>query len=327
MKNVTLIATGGTIASVENTSAKAVNAGLDGETLLKSLNRPLDGLSVTVENFDAAGSYALDLATIHRLCQRIDAVLADDAVDGVVVTHGTDTMEESAFLAWLLVTSDKPVVFTGAQRHAGQADTDGPRNIYDSLCAAACGALIGLGAVIVFEGDIHGARYVTKAHTSRVDTFRSIGHGKFGEIDMGQVYLYSRPARDRQVVQTPQLDPNVELIALGLGTSPRLMQLATEAGASGFVLSAFGRGNAPKGFAKATAEAVERGLPVVVASRCHEGRTEAIYCNDSGGVTLAENKAVFAGDLSAIKARLLLAALIGAGVPSQRLAAEIGRFL
>jgi L-asparaginase len=310
MKNVTLIATGGTIASAADKSAGAVNAGLTGEALLASLHAPLDGIDVTVENFEAAGSYALDLATIYRLCARIDEVLAEDSVDGVVVTHGTDTMEESVFLAWLLVASEKPVVFTGAQRHAGQPDTDGPRNIRDAISAAADEALHGVGAVILFEGDIHGARYVTKAHTSRVDTFRSVGHGKLGEVDCGVTHLYSRPAQERLVVEAPALDPNVELISLGLGTTPRLMKLAGEAGVSGIVLAAFGRGNAPRGFADEISRFSEMGVPVVVASRCHEGRTRPVYGNDSGGVTLKANGAIFAGDLPAVKARLLLAALV-----------------
>ncbi|TDE40348.1 asparaginase [Antarcticimicrobium sediminis] len=320
MKHVTLIATGGTIASAQDKTGGAVCAGLTGETLLSSLHSPLDGIAVSVENFEAAGSYALDLETIHRLCRRIDDVLADDAVEGVVVTHGTDTMEESAFLAWLLVQSDKPVVFTGAQRHAGQPDTDGPRNIHDALCAAASTDLIGVGAVILFEGDIHGARYVTKAHTARVDTFRSVGKGKLGEVDHGVVHLYARPAQQRLALDTPALDPDVELIALGLGTTPRLMALAAEAGATGIVLSAFGRGNAPKGFADETARLVARGLPVVVASRCHDGRTRAVYGSDSGGVTLVENGALLAGDLSAVKARLLLSVLVGKGLSKGGLA-------
>ncbi|MBT9386108.1 asparaginase [Pseudooceanicola sp. CBS1P-1] len=314
MKHVTLIATGGTIASSARTRGAAVTAGLSGETLLAGLHTPPAGITVTVENFEAAGSYALDLATIHRLCARIDAVLADPAVDGVVVTHGTDTMEESAFLAWLLVRSEKPVVFTGAQRHAGQPDTDGPRNIADALSAAASPLLGGLGAVILFEGDIHGARHVTKAHTARVDTFRSVGQGKLGEVDGGTVHLYTRPAAPRRPLAVPRLDPEVELITLGLGSTPRLMALAGDHGASAIVLSAFGRGNAPKGFAAETARLLARGLPVVVASRCHEGRTAAIYGGDSGGVTLAEAGAIPAGDLSAVKARLLLAALLGAGL-------------
>ena len=319
MKNVTLIATGGTIASSTDTSAGAVNAGLTGEALMQSLHDPLVGISVTVENFEASGSYALDLATIHALCKRIDVVLADPKVDGVVVTHGTDTMEESAFLAWLLVQSDKPVVFTGAQRHAGQPDTDGPRNIYDAICTAACADMVGVGPVILFEGDIHGARYVTKAHTSRVDTFRSVGQGKLGEIDHGTLHVYARPAFERRILAPANLDPDVELIALGVGTTPRLMGLAVQAGASGIILYAFGRGNAPKGFAAEAENAIARGCPVIVASRCHEGRTRAVYGKDSGGVTLERSGAVLAGDLSAIKARLLLSALLGAGFSGAKL--------
>nr|WP_321507657.1 asparaginase [uncultured Celeribacter sp.] len=326
MKHVTLIATGGTIASSTDTAAGAVNAGLSGETLLNSLHEPLDGIEVTVENFEATGSYALDLATLHRLCRRIDEVLADESVDGVVVTHGTDTMEESVFLAWLLVASEKPVVFTGAQRHAGQPDTDGPRNIHDAICAAASPVLQGVGPVILFEGDIHGARYVTKAHSSRVDTFRSVGHGKLGEVDHGEVYLYARPAHARPVFDTPRLDPDVELITLGLGVTPRLMKLAGDHGASGIVLSALGRGNAPKGFADETARLVAAGCPVVVATRCHEGRTRAVYGKDSGGVTLVANGALLAGDLSAVKTRLLLSALIGKGLSGAMLAETFARY-
>ena len=326
MTHIVLIATGGTIASAPVASG-AVNAGLSGERLLASLHAPLDGVSVTVENFEAAGSYALDLATIHRLCRRIDALLADDAVSGVVVTHGTDTMEESAFLAWLLVRSDKPVVFTGAQRHAGQPDTDGPRNIHDAIMLAASGALVGIGAVIVFEGDIHGARSVAKTHTSRVDTFRSAGLGKLGEIDGGKVHLYSRPALPRPQIAAPRLDPDVELIALGLGSTPRYLDWAGANGASGIVLSAFGRGNAPKGFAAATERIVAAGIPVLIASRCAEGRTRAVYGNDSGGRTLVEAGGILAGDLSPIKARLALSAMLGAGYDPTRIATAFGHTL
>lgn len=321
MKNVTLIATGGTIASAREAASGAVNAGLTAETLLASLHHQPQGIAVTVENFAAAGSYALDLATVHRLCARIDQVLADPAVDGVVVTHGTDTMEESAFLAGLLVQSQKPVVFTGAQRHAGQPDTDGPRNIHDAILTAACAGLTGIGAVIVFEGDIHGARHVTKTHTSRVDTFRSGDHGKLGEVDGGKVWLYSRPAAPRQPITAARLDPNVELIAPGLGSTPRLMEWAGANGASGVVLAAFGRGNAPQGFAAATAVLTAAGIPVVIASRCPEGRTQAIYGRDSGGVTLVEAGGILAGDLAPVKARLFLSALLGAGLDLPGIAA------
>lgn len=311
MKNVTLIATGGTIASTAEKAGGPVNAGLAGARLLNTLHEQPDGICVQVEEFEAVGSYALDLETVHRLCVHIDVCLADDDVDGVVVTHGTDTMEESAFLADLLVSSDKPVVFTGAQRHAGVSDTDGPRNIADAIRCAACDGLKGQGTVILFEGDIHAARDVTKAHTSRVDTFRSLGLGKIGEVDAGLVYLYRR-APARQTLAAPRLDPHVELMLLGLGSSPSFLDYCASAGKSGIVLAAFGRGNAPRGFANRISRLTAAGVPVVVASRCSEGRTLPVYGKDSGGRTLEEAGVVFAGNLAPIKARLLLSALLGA---------------
>lgn len=316
MKNVTLIATGGTIASTADSAGGPVNAGLAGARLLDTLHEQPEDICVTVEDFQAVGSYALDLETIHRLCGRIDACLADDTVDGVVVTHGTDTMEESAFLADLLVRSDKPVVFTGAQRHAGAPDTDGPRNIADAIRCAACAGLKGQGTVVLFEGDIHAARDVTKAHTSRVDTFRSIGLGKLGEVDAGSVYLYRRVAA-RQTVVASRLDPNVELMLLGLGSTPGFLDYCASAGTSGIVLAAFGRGNAPRGFADRIARLTANKIPVVIASRCSEGRTLPVYGKDSGGRTLEEAGVIFAGSLSAIKARLLLSALLGANADDQ----------
>lgn len=318
MTSVTLIATGGTIASAQNKDA--VTAGIEGKTLLQGVTIPAPDITVQVQEFKASGSYALDLSTVFRLCRTIEEALSDPSTDGVVVTHGTDTMEESAFLAWLMVRSEKPVVFTGAQRHAGLADTDGPRNISDAISAAASSALTGIGPVIVFEGDIHAARYVTKAHTSRVDAFRSIGLGKLGEVDQGRVCVYQRPAHRPPKIQTKRLEPEVELIGLGLGSSPKMVTLAAEHGTRGFVLAAFGRGNAPNGFAEEIARLSERNIPVVVASRCHEGRTQPIYGNDSGGATLAKNGAIFAGDYSPVKARLLLSAGLGAGYSKEEIA-------
>lgn len=320
MTEVTLIATGGTIASRRSAGENSVTASMDGSSLLSTLHDPLDGISVSVEEFRAVGSYALDLPTVHDLIGRIrDALDADDCA-GVVVTHGTDTMEESCFLADLLIDSPKPVVFTGAQRHAGAPDTDGPRNIADSIRVAAASNAQGRGAMICFEGDIHGARDVSKVHTSRVDTFRSPGLGKLGEVDLGSVKFYRMP--QPRIVQTDcGIVPEVELVKLSLGCTPKYLEFCAETGTKGVVLEAFGRGNAPTGFADAVGRLTRAGIPVVVASRCAEGRTHAVYGADSGGVSLVENGAILAGALSGVKARLLLSVLLAGGADHGRIAA------
>lgn len=320
MKTVTLITTGGTIASVP--TGGSVNAALAGARLMQSLHDRPEGITCHIEDFEARGSYAMDLPTVHRLCQKIEAVLADDTVAGVVVSHGTDTMEESALLADLLVASPKPVIFTGAQRHAGEPDSDGPRNLADAIRCAAADALRGYGTMIVFEGEIHAARNVTKTHTSRVDSFRSPGLGKLGDVDRGKIYL-SRSPRPRLNLRAPRLEERVELMLLGLGTSPRYLDFCQAEGAAGIVIAGFGRGNAPRGFAEAIARLSEARIPVVITSRCPEGRTAAIYGGDSGAVTLRDAGAILGGDLSPIKARLLLSVLLGGGASLADIASTI----
>lgn len=312
MAHVTLITTGGTIASTSAPDGGPVTATVSGKDLLSTLHGMPAGIEVAVEEFRAVGSYALDLPTVHSLLARIRAALAASACAGAVVTHGTDTMEETAFLADLLVDSPKPVVFTGAQRHAGEADTDGPRNIRDALIVAASPHARDLGALLLFEGDVHAALEVTKTHASRVDTFRSPGLGKLGEVDQGEFHLYRRPAQ-RRTLPDHGLDEHVELIKLSLGAKPDYLEWCATHGTRGVVLEAFGRGNAPQGFAPVVARLVAAGTPVVIASRCPEGRTAIIYGADSGAATLAEAGAMFAGDLSGIKARLMLSALLSAG--------------
>lgn len=312
MKRVRLIATGGTIASDRVAGSTAVAAGKSGQELLSRLHDPLDGIAVTVEDFLSVGSYALDLPTVHRLVGRIRAALDESDCDGVVVTHGTDTMEESSYLSDLLIASSKPVVFTGAQRHAGDPDSDGPRNIAEAVRVAASPRAMGLGTMIVFEGDIHAAREVMKAHTSRVDTFRSIGYGKLGAVDRGEVFISRRPAA-RRTFPDKGIVAEVELVKMVLGGNPRYLQFCAANGVRGIVIEAFGRGNAPAGFAPVVADLVTRGVPVVIASRCVEGRTAPVYGGDSGGTTLAEAGAIFAGELGGLKARVLLSVLLAGG--------------
>lgn len=319
--HVTLIATGGTIASRAAVAGAPVTAQLNGESLLTRLRSRPEGVAIRVEEFASIGSFALDLATVHALAMRARAALADPACLGVVITHGTDTMEETAFALDLLVGGDRPIVLTGAQRNAGDPDTDGPRNLSDALLVAASPAARGLGALILFEGDLHAARDVTKTHSSRTDTFRSGSLGKLGEVDCGCVHIYRRPQRVA-AIDAPRLDPRVELMRLSLGATPDVLDWWAERGVRGVVIEAFGRGNAPVGFAAAVARLVAKGIAVIIASRCAEGRTAPIYGGDSGGTSLAAAGAIFAGDLSGHKARLLVSALLGAGCDSAAIRAH-----
>lgn len=306
--SVVVVSTGGTIASRFDPLQGKVVAARSGEDLLEMVPRAKDIAGIEVENFCNIGSYQLSLDIAFRLVRRIDEILDRPDVMGVVVTHGTDTMEETCYLADLLVASEKPIVFTGAQRSSDDPDSDGPRNLLNAIRAAASPLARGLGAMICFNDELHAARDVTKVHTARVQTFQSYDHGMLGEIDGNQIVIYRKPTL-RRMFQIPKLEERVDLILLVLGIDARYIDASIQSKAAGIVLEAFGRGNANTVIVDGVRRAVNNGIPVIVTSRCPAGRVAPIY-GGGGGKDLEEVGAIFAGDLSGVKARILLMVLL-----------------
>ncbi len=305
---VVIISTGGTIASRFDPLQGKVVAARSGEDLLEMVPRAKDIADIEVENFCNIGSYQLSPDIAFGLVMRINEIFDRPDVIGVVVTHGTDTMEETCYLADLLVTSEKPIVFTGAQRSSDDPDSDGPRNLLNGIRAAASSSTRGLGAMICFNDELHAARDVTKVHTARVQTFQSYGYGMLGEIDGNQVIIYRKPTL-RRMFQIPKLEERVDLILLVLGIDARYIDASIKSGVVGIVLEAFGRGNANTAIVDGVSRAVNNGIPVLVTSRCPVGRVAPIY-GGGGGKDLEEVGAIFAGDLSGVKARILLMVLL-----------------
>jgi L-asparaginase len=320
MRKICLITTGGTIASKMEPESGHVTASLAGPELRAMLRDPIGDIDVTIDEFCKVGSYAMDLSLSFSLAQHIARRL-QGGFDGVVVTHGTDTMEESAFMADLVVDPSRPVVFTGAQHAADEPNPDGPQNLLDSLRLAASDAACGLGAMICFDHEFHAARDVTKSHTSRTDTFLSAEHGKLGDVDGDRIVVHRKPML-RHTYKANGVVTDIELIKLAIGASDRYVRYAAENGARAIVLEGFGRGNATPAVAAAAAALVKRGIPIVMTSRCQRGRVKPIYGN-GGGKTLAEGGVIFAGDLSGQKARILLSVLLGMGLPPDELRSEI----
>ena len=269
----------------------------------------------SVPSFDVHGELALALA------RRVAEHMSRPGVAGVVVTHGTDTMEESVYLVDRLHGSDTPVVLTGAQRGADQADSDGPRNVRDAIRVAAAAEARGCGAMIAFAGELHAAREARKVHTSALRAFASPGYGPIGHVDGERVVLGRRPERRPPMPVPARLAP-VDLIRLHAGSDSRFLRTAIESGARAIVLEATGRGNANDQVLEGVRQAVASGVLVAVCSRCGEGRVEPVY-GRGGGRDLADAGALFAGDLAGPKARVLLQLALGAGVDAAAaLAAE-----
>jgi len=310
---VVVLGTGGTIASKVDPATGSAVAAVSGAELVETIKgRGLalpEGVEVEAEQVCTVGSFLFDLDLAFRIARRAGERLAEADVLGVVVTQGTDTMEETVWLADLVVNAEKPVIFTGAQFHADEADSDGPRNLADSIKVAASPEARGLGAMIVFEQEIHAARDATKRHAARRGTFFSAEHGKLGEIDGLKVVIHRRPLL-REHVAAQAIEPRIDLIRLVMGSDARFIRHAVETGARGLVIEAFGRGNANHEVVEGIREAVAKGVAVVVTSRCPEGRVKPVY-GQGGGRDVDAAGAIFAGDLTGPKARVLLAVLLG----------------
>ncbi|TIL97293.1 MAG: asparaginase [Mesorhizobium sp.] len=321
MACIWLITTGGTIASRRVEAEDHVVSTIDGENLRGTIQNIPPGIDIRVDDFMNIVSCAMTLPMAFGLAQRINVRLVEEDCIGVVVTHGTDTMEESAYLADLLLVNEKPVVFTGAQRSADDSAGDGPRNVTDAVRLAASPLAAGLGAVVLLEQHFHAARDVTKAHTSRVDAFVSRNHGKLGEIDGAAVSVSRRPVL-RKTFAANAIEPMVDLIRMTLGSDDRLIRHAAASGSRAIVLEGFGRGNATPAVAAAVGDIIADGVPVFVASRCGEGRVSPIYGN-GGGKDLEKAGAVFAGDLTGPKLRILVSVLLGMGMTLDEMRREL----
>jgi L-asparaginase len=307
---VVVVSTGGTIAMRPEPETGKLVPAVSGEELVEMLRWPeappleLDDFA-RVPSFDMHGSLALSLG------RRVIEHAARDDVAGIVVTHGTDTMEETAYLIDRLLSSDLAVVLTGAQRGADEPDTDGPRNLRDAIRVAAAGDARGRGALVVFAGEIHAARDVRKVHTSAVRAFASPGYGPIGQVDAVRV-VFGRAAVRNPPLPVPETMPRVDLIRLHAGSDAALLRASAQVGAAAIVLEGTGRGNANEQVVEGVREVIGAGTPVVVCSRCAEGRVEPVY-GRGGGRDLAEAGALFAGDLAGPKARVLLQLVLGAG--------------
>ena len=312
---VVVVSTGGTIAMRPDPATGKLVPAMSGRELMDMLDWPdsppleLDDFA-RVPSFDVHGELALALAV------RVNEHAGRKDVAGVVVAHGTDTMEETVYLIDLLLRSESPVVLTGAQRGADERDSDGPRNLRDSVRVAASGEARRRGAMIAFGGEIHAAREVRKTHTSALRAFDSPGYGPIGHVDMGTVVFQRLPERSAPPLTVPDRLASVDLIRLHAGSDARFIRASVETGASAIVLEGTGRGNANDQVVEGVREAVSAGLHVVVCSRCATGRVEPVY-GRGGGRDLADAGALFAGDLAGPKARVLLQVALGAGLDAQ----------
>ncbi|MDI7274548.1 MAG: asparaginase [Anaerolineae bacterium] len=319
LPSVHIIGLGGTI-SMASSGALGVVPSLTAEELGATLPQlaGVASLSATSLRMVAGSSLSLDdlLATATEAQRRLD-----EGADGVVVTQGTDTIEEVAFALDLLVAGDGPVVVTGAMRNPTQPGADGPANLLAAVQVAASPQARGLGALVVFADEVHAARFVQKAHTQSTGAFRSRLAGPIGWVAEGRVRIVARPIGRRHLVLPADApDRPVALVTLALGDDGRLLRAVEGLGYAGLVVEALGGGHAPAPLADALGH-LAAAMPVVLASRTGCGEVlQRTYGFTGSESDLLARGLISAGALDGPKARILLWLLLRGGAGREEIA-------
>jgi L-asparaginase len=307
--NIKILATGGTIAgsAPANTTTTGYTSGALGiDSLIKAVPEMQKLANISGEQITNASSTDMNDEILLGLGKRVNELLASKDVDGVVVTHGTSTLEETAYFLNLVVRSDKPVVVVGAMRPATAISADGPFNLYNAVLLAASKEARGRGTMILMNDRIGSAREVTKTNTTMLDTFKSPEHGYLGVLVGGKPYFYNASLRRHAMsseFDISKLDklPAVDIL-YGYQNSDKygyLYEAAVKAGIKGIIIAAPGNGSISKATQKSATDAQKQGLAIVRSSRVGSGVVNRLTSDDS-------NKFIAADSLNPQKARILL---------------------
>lgn len=315
---VLVLTLGGTIAMTRATAAPGVTPTLTGSDLVGAVPG-LQGIAeITVEDFRQLPGASLTTGDIVSLVERIKRA-EREGFDGVVVTQGTDTLEETSYLADLYYRGTVPVVFTGAMRNAASAGADGPANLLAAVRIAASSEARDAGVLVVLGDEIHAARHVRKTHTTSLEAFGSPNTGPMGRMAEGSARFHWLPKPIAPLPLPADALPQVEIVTASLGSSGVLLN-GLEVEVSGLVVAAFGVGHVPESWCSRL-EALAAAMPVVLASRIGAGPVLTSTYGFAGSESdLLARGLIAAGTLDPYKARLLLSALLAAGTPRAEIA-------
>lgn len=315
---IPILFTGGTISMRQDPAIGGAIPTLSGRDILAATRGIEDVADFEVEEWGAYPGPHMSIERMWSLRNAIAQQLERPEVDGVVVTHGTDTLEESAYLNARTIRGDKPIVFTGAMRTASELGWDGPSNLIDAVRVAASEESRGYGVMVAMSGRVFAGLDVTKAHTHLLDAFESPGLGPIAVVDDGNV-IFRRalpPAPPLLAPPSPALP--IDIVAAYPGADARLLD-ASRAEALGVVVAALGRGNVPPGMVPGIERWVHAGRPVVIASRAPRGRVGRTYGYPGAGRRLHDLGAIFAGSRRPQQARIELSLALGVGLAGAEL--------
>lgn len=300
---VIVITTGGTIAMSESMESQGVKP-QDPQALQSALPLLNQYAKVEMDHLFNKPSPHITPSDMFLIAERVKEHLNRGA-KGIVITHGTDTLEETAYFLDLVLDTDIPVIVTGAMRSSNELGADGPVNMVNSVRVAAHEQSLGRGVMVVFNDEIHTARDVTKTHTSNVATFQSPGLGPVGLVTKKDIRFFRDSVKEPRF---PLAMPShqVALIKVAAGMDDSLIAWAVEHGFDGIVLEALGQGNLPPAMLPGLKRALASEIPVVLVSRCFNGSVQDTYEYEGGGKQLKELGLIFSNGINGQKARIKL---------------------
>ena len=310
---IVIVFTGGTISMRHDPDMRGAIPALAGKDILDLVPQLKELGELEIDDFGAFPGPHMTTDRMWELRERIERHLTRPDVTGIVVTHGTDSLEESAYLVARSLQGPKPVVFTGAMRTSSDLGWDGPANLSASVRVAASEEARGFGVLVVFSDRIYAGLDVTKVHTHLLDAFESPGLGPLGVID-GRRVIFRRAIPDPcTIVDAPRLVGPVDIVLAYAGADSRLLDAARTDG-QGVVIAAMGRGNVPPAMVPGIERWIEESKPVVITSRALRGRVGRTYGYPGGGRRLRDLGAIFAGSRRPQQARIDVMLALGAGL-------------
>ena len=313
MKKIAIIFNGGTISMKIDEKIKAAVPSLSAEEIMSMIPGVEDYAEIEAYTFSSMPSPHMTLETMLKLSKFTTELVEREDIDGVVITHGTDTLEETAYLLDLTVRTKKPVVVTGAMRSGSELGYDGPFNLATSICTAISDEAVGRGVLVCFNGELNSASEVTKANSMALNAFRTPNFGPIGIVDNDNVIFY-RDANYSEKYDVSEIKKQVALIKCVVDMDSSYIDYLIEKGCGGIVIEALGRGNVPPKMVEGIKKAIELEIPVVVVSRCFEGRVFESYGYEGGGKQLKDLGVIFGDTLPGQKARIKLILAINSGM-------------
>ena len=312
-KKILVLHTGGTISMQADSSGAVVTSS---DNPMNHVSNPLEGIQVHTLDFFNLPSPHIKPKHMLALYQKIKEEAAN--YDGVVITHGTDTLEETAYFLDTMEIPRIPIVLTGAMRSSNELGSDGVYNYLSALRVASDDKATDKGVLVVMNDEIHAAKYVTKTHTTNVSTFQTPTHGPLGLI-MKQEILYFKTAEPRVRFDLDRIEGLVPIITVYAGMTDELLDMLDWDKVDGLIIQAFGAGNISKETAQKLESLLHKGIPVALVSRCFNGIAEPVYAYQGGGVQLQKAGVLFVKELNAQKARLKLLIALNAGLKGEAL--------